>query len=168
MLQSLRRPISKGKEAARKPTTCVPFAVDDYRTLINDNDSETIHFSSDIIPAEYVVMPYYNIRRRLDASRDSYMFYQMPVAHCREKPIMSIESSNNNVFPRVEDYIDGVELEHNEENLNYNQLTIAFYSAFRWYYNEGQSISAFVEGMPLSFVRGISEPTLTEVSFYPF
>ena len=147
----------------------VPFFVDDYRPLINDYNSETIHHSSDIIPAEYVVMPYY-IRERVAFTLDSYMMYQMPVARCYEEPVMTINSDNKNVFPRIEDYIEGGEDSETQkkEESSYRQLTLAFYYATWWGNNEGKSINAFVDSLPISFVRGVSEHFISTIKDFGY
>lgn len=147
----------------------VPFAVDDYRPLINDYNSQTIHYSSDIIPAEFVVMPYY-IRERLGVTTKSYFMYQMPVARCHEEPVMSMKSDNIFFFPRIEDYVEGGENADADkpEEFAYRQLTLAFYYATWWSFNEGQSMNNFIDGLPISFVRGISEHFVSTIKDFVY
>lgn len=134
-----------------------PIIIDDYKDLIN-SDTDTIHHRSDIIPAEYVVMPYY-IRGRMDIDRNAYIMYQMPVARCVEEPVMKVESNGKVVYPRIEEYIEGYEdTSEQTEEITYNQLTLAFHYATWMALNEGKPIAGVAnDALPISFVRGVSE-----------
>lgn len=139
--------------------TC-PYAVNDYRMLKNsDNDSAERSF--DIIPAEMGVLTYF-LRLRFDINFDSWFDLQMPIARCEEEPDMTIKKDNQNYYPRVEDYIEGdaEQPEKREEAPSYSQLTLAFYNANKWAHREGKNPGKAFDGMPVSFVRSISEHIL--------
>ncbi len=145
-----------------------PFAIDDYRPLINDDKSETIHYKSDIIPAEFVVMPYY-IRDRIDITKNSYIMYQMPIARCIEEPVYDIQSGDKYVFPRIEDYIEGNnEIENNTEPIQYDRLSLALYYATWSSSNEGSILNQAYDGLPLMFTRGITENYISTIKDFGY
>lgn len=147
-------------------------AVNDYVPLKNNPDSESNDIQLDIIPAEFVVKPYY-IRDRISFSKDAYMMLQMPVAKCDEAPVILFSEDDGEIrHPLVQEYIEGGESvpENNSDEQSISPLQIAFYnSQQRWGHNEGATVWEGYDTMPVSYVRSISESAkLADKLFYYF